>query len=176
MRSPIAAFFVVLLLAPVATAEPFTSREFNFSADFPIAPEQSAPQDSERDANGAVVSKVVAFNATVPSKYIAIVAVDSYIVPTAIDLQGTLAAERDSFLKEVNGTAATIAGDSFQGHSALRLRFDTPGHDIQGEGLVIVIEQEKPRIYVIVAAHGLQASSAEATSLDRFLRSFRLKQ
>ena len=176
MRSLAIAFVVVLLLSPAAvSAEPFTSSEFGFSADFPVTPQQKPPVDSERDENGNVVSRIVMFQAGVRGVYAASVNIDTHFVPRHVNAPATLATGRDSFLGAMSASATRTETLQIKGHPAMRFSYETSDHSARGRGLVIVIESEMPRIYMVVTAGRYPQVGADTdAALERFFNSFRL--
>jgi hypothetical protein len=167
--------FVLALFAFVpARADVFTSNQFRFAADFPDIVKESDPADSERDAAGNVISKIVMFSSGAPGRYFAAVAVDTYVVPAALNAAQALAAERDAYLREINATARNVTTRPFAGHAAMQFEFGTPNAAIAGRGLVVIIAKAQPVIYMLVTAYSPQVSAADRTAVERFYRSFRL--
>jgi hypothetical protein len=166
---------VLALLVSPALAEPFTSKEFGFSADFPDTPTRSAVQEGPRDAGGQIASTGVVFSASERGEWVTVLAIEIFQVERRLDRQGTLAAERDGFFNGRPGITHRSANDTFAGHPALRFTYEAKNEGLRGQGLVVLIETPKPRIYVVVATVRLSRETpAIAAALNRFLESFRL--
>jgi hypothetical protein len=167
---------VVLLLLPAAAlGETYTSEEFGFTADFPAAPVVGQPQGSEKDGNGNFISTSVSFTAAEQGVYAAIVSVESYSVPVKLDIDASLAVQRDSFVKGLNASVSSSAPGKQDGHPALFFSYDTPGHSMVGDGIVAYVETDKPRSYIVVTMETAATPVARTADLDRFLRTFHIK-
>lgn len=166
---------LLVLAASAAAADSFTSPEFRFSAEFPSAPKILASGvDGERNANGAVISKITAFGAGRKGAYAATVTVEIYQQSTRLDAQRALNTERDSFLRTNQTQLTSSAAISMGGHPALHFSFDSGPAALKGQGLVVVIEGEAPRMYMVIAEYTGNASADEIAALDRFVKSFQL--
>lgn len=172
MRLVFAGLIFALLVAPIALADPFTSAEFHFTADFPSDPKQQGPIDSMRDSAGVVISRITTFTAGRKNLYAVNVTVDAFLRPAQVNEQKTLEAERDSAVRQGRGNLTSSTPDTVGGHAALRFTYDAPSALIKGEGVVVLVASETPRIYVVLAEHTNNAGSGERAAIDRFLKSF----
>lgn len=167
---------VVLLLLPAAAlGEPYSSDDLGFTADFPVAPTVGDPTGSEKDKDGNFISTSVTFLAREQGVYMAGVTVDSYVVPTNLDVAQSLINERDSFLKPLNASYTSSNSGTQDGNPALLFSYDTPDHSTAGSAIVAIVTAEKPRIYLAITMHTPNASAAQIADLDKFLKSFQIK-
>ncbi|MBI3678090.1 MAG: hypothetical protein HY243_15890 [Proteobacteria bacterium] len=166
-----------LLLAPAAArAESYASDELKFSADFPETPTVSAPIDSERDAQDHIISRVISVTVGKQRTFMAAVFCDTFSVTKTLDVDGTLNLERDNF---VNGLPAAITSSHTElvnGHRAMYFTYAAANHGAAGQGVVIIVETEKPQIYLVETMYTRQASDSEKAALETFFASFRLNQ
>ena len=176
MRRIIFGLLVVLVATPDARADPFTSTEFHFTADFPSEPKAQGPIDSMRDASGAVISRITTFTAGRKNLYAVNVTIDAFLRPAHVDEQKTLEAERDSAVRQGRGNLTSSTPDTVGGYAALRFTYDAPTALIKGEGVVVLVASETPRIYVVLAERTNNAGSGERAAIDRFLKSFQLTE
>jgi hypothetical protein len=76
---------LMLAGAPSGFADKVSSSALRFSADFPGAVQQGAPEDNATDENDRVISRVTPFEDAVAGRYLALVMVDTYITPYPIE-------------------------------------------------------------------------------------------
>jgi hypothetical protein len=157
-----------------AVADSYTSSDLGFSADFPGTPTVGAPQGSEKDSAGNFISTLVYVNFARQGVYVAAVVEDHYDVPGAIDVPGTLTTERDNFLKAFHVERTSEHDDVVSGHPANFFTFDSDGHRAQGQGVVIVIDTPRPRIFIVATTYTPAASADDRAALDKFFASFKL--
>ena len=175
MRKMLVALAVVLLWPSAAQGAPFSSVELGFTADFPAAPTVGQAEDSEKDDNGKVVSHAVTVSAMEQGVYMTAVVTDTFIEPMKIDVTGSLTLERDNFLKGLGAALSSANPGTLDGRPAMFFTYDRPDHSAAGSGIVVVIDTEKPRVYIVVTMHTPAANDGLMADLDRFWRSFHLQ-
>lgn len=171
----IAGAMFLVLLSGGALAAPYSSDLLGFSADFPGTPAVDSPAGSEKDETGKFISTSVMVSEQVQGVYMAAVLVDTFDAPHVLDIPLSLANERDSFVKPLNGTVTTSNTGFVDGNQAMFFNYVTPDGSSAGGGIVSIVAGEKPRIYLLVTMHTANASSAQLAALDRFTGSLRIK-
>lgn len=167
---------VVLLLLPAAAlGETYSSDQYGFTADFPVAPTVGQPKGSEKDGNGNFISTAVDFTAAEGGVYAALISVESYVVPTKLDITQALAIQRDNLAKGLNASVSASDPGTQDGHPALFFSYDTPDHSAAGSGIVAYVETDKPRGYIVVTMRTPSTSAAQIADLDRFLKTFHIE-
>jgi hypothetical protein len=166
---------LILLFSSAAFGESFTSDRYGFSADFPDKPTIGEPRGSETDAKGNFISTTVIIQTGVQGFYTAMVTVDSYVVPTAIDTPSTLRAMVTSFVSELDGTATSSRPGKLDGYRARFFTYDTPNHTAAGKGIAVVVPGKKPRTYLVLTMRTPLATDDEIADLDKFIASFHVK-
>lgn len=164
-----------LLLAPsLATAEPYSSNDSGFSADFLADPDISAPRPSQKDADGNVESNTITYSAGQPGDYYSAVTVDTFLAPTPLDVAGSLTAERDTFANSF-GSVTSSRTDTFQGAPAVFFTFANDDGTQAGRGMVVILDQQPtPRIYLVTMVHKDSTPQATVDALNSFVDSFKL--
>ncbi len=168
-----AAVAAVLLAPWPAVAEPYSSSDFGFSADFLSDPEISPPRPSERDDAGHVESNAVTYSAGEPGDYYSAVTIDSFVVPTPIDVAGSLASERDTFARSF-GSITSSRTDTFEGLPAVFFTFANDEGTQAGRGMVVISAGATPRIYLVTMVHKDSTPQATVDALNSFIDSFRV--
>lgn len=173
MRFISAAVVAGLMLAstPSAFGDAFKSSTHKFSANFPAAVEQGAPEDNATDENGKVISRITSFQDSANGRYLAIVMADKYITPYAVSADVYLDHNMKGFLEGIKGTA-TQKRIQFEGNPAVQFSFDTPDHSIQGQGLLVFIPGPQPSAYMVGAMRMSNATPDDRAKLDAFITSF----
>jgi hypothetical protein len=172
------ASFALLLICFLGTAaaraEVYTSGVCHFSASFPFSPQISAPQASERNERGEVISHLVSTSAPKQGVLMAAVFCDSFDIARSIDIDQALNVERDNFLKELSAQVVTVRDQRTNGHRGRYFSYRSSA--AEGEGLVVVVEAKKPVIYLVITMHTSAASPDEISALKTFFASFQLTQ
>ena len=163
-------FFFALWSA--AFAESFDT--LGFSAEFPAVPVVHPQQDGSRDAQGRVLSKTVLVQAGIAHVYSAVVVVETFQVPHALDIDETLIANRDGCLKGWNATLTASDPMVLDGHRALLFRYLGAGGRGGGAGIVAVVEADAPRVFVLFTMVTPKADRELVDALERMVRSFHI--
>jgi hypothetical protein len=168
------AVVAALLLTPsLAAAETYASNDSGFSADFLADPDISAPRPSTKDADGNVESNTVSYSAGQPGDYYSAVTVDTFLAPTPLDVAGSLAAERDAFASSF-GSVTSSRTDTFQGEPAVFFTFASDDGTQAGRGMVVILDQPTPRIYLVTMVHKDSTPRETVDALNSFVDSFKL--
>jgi hypothetical protein len=165
---------LMLAGAPSGFADKVSSSALRFSADFPGAVQQGAPEDNATDENDRVISRVTPFEDAVAGRYLALVMVDTYITPYPIEASVYLKHNIQGFIDGIKGTA-TQKETTFEGHPAIQFSFDTPDHIMQGQGWLVFVPGEKPVGYMMAAGRMPDATAEDKAKLDAFYTSFDIK-
>ncbi len=165
---------VLFLIASMAEAgaEPYTSTEYGFTVDFPNPPQVTTPSPSEKDSAGNVLSNFLMFDGGLRGAYVASVAVDTFVKPYTVDVSGSLARERDNYIKAFGATLLDSHAGTLDGQQAMFFNYEKTDHTSLGRAVVIVIPSEKPRVYIAIVAYPGNAAQDELDLLNRFLDSF----
>lgn len=172
MRTFAAVLAAGLLFVSAASAETFVSNKYGFTADFPVAPVVGAEQNSETNDAGKVISRSVEIKAESTGIYTALVTVDSYIVPTKVDVASTLRTMIKMFVVQLDARATESKPTKLDGFPARTFSYKTPDHATAGNGVAVIVPGKLPRIYFVVTMHTAMASPAEIATLDKFVASF----
>jgi hypothetical protein len=165
-----------LLLGPAAAfGESFTSDKLAFSADFPFEPTVGDAAGSEVDHSGNFISTSVIVSSELPGVYVAMVTVDSYVVPMKLDVAATPRGTRDDFVKALKASVVSSDPGTRDGRRALFFRYETSNRSNVGSGIVVITQQKKPRIYLVVTTYTPNASAEQIGELDKFVASFHLR-
>lgn len=175
MRKLLGAVAVVWLLVVPAGAVPYASGDLGFAAEFPASPTVGAPEDSEKDEAGNVLSRSVTVSCLEQGVYMAAAVVDTFLKPIKIDVQGSLVLERDNFIKGLEASLVSANPSTLDGHRAMFFTYERPDHSAAGSGVVVIEETDVPRIFVVVTMHTPAATDAQKSDLDAFLSSFHTK-
>ncbi len=174
MRKLAAVVATLCVLFLPAAAEQFTSAQLGFSADFPTTANVGQSDGSEKDNNGNFISHAVMTTSAQPGYFVAIAVVDSFDIPFNLDIPGTLATERDNFLKSLNASITASHTGTLDGNQATFFTYDTADHSASGSGVVAVVAREKPRVYMAATMYTPNASSDQVAALGTFLESFHI--
>ena len=170
------AISLALLLLPVAAhAESFTSDKYGFTADFPVPPTVGEPKGSVADNEGNFISTMVMFSAHEPGTTSSLVTVDTYAVPTKLNVAATLKAMRNDFIRGMEAKIVSSDPGMRDGHQALFFTYDTRDHSAAGSGIAIIVLRKKPRTYLVVNMHTPAAAAEQIVAVDAFLASFHIK-
>ncbi|MDE2184165.1 MAG: hypothetical protein KGJ78_14190 [Alphaproteobacteria bacterium] len=172
----LAAVLAFLVLFPVAAqGDTFVSNRFGFSADFPGTPAVGEPKPSETDSKGRTVADLVMIKSEVAGVYTAMVTVETYTVPTPIDVPSTLAAQSLGFVGGMEGVMSGVKSVKIDGFRARRFHYATPDKSAVGDGLVVIVTGRLPRIYLVLTMRTPQSSEEDAALLKAFINSFHLQ-
>lgn len=175
MLSMAVAFACLCVLSVSAGAQPFSSDQYGFSAEFPGEPAVGRPQSAETDAKGKVIANSVMVQSQVMGVYTAMVTVESYIVPTKIDIGTTLAAMPKLFVDQLDAVMTSSKPGKLDGHRARFFSYETRDHASSGKGIAVVIPGKLPRTYLVLTNYTSIASEENKAALDRFITSFHVK-
>ena len=164
-------FLLVLFLYPVVSwAAMVNSPEQGFSADFPMNPEVTGPAPSEKDNRGKILSISVTYEAQTEN-IVLTVAVDTFTMPTKIDVGSSLKAERNRFIDDAAASLTSSRVDTFDGYAATYFTFEI--RKAKGRGLVVIQDKPIPKTYIVTGLYTREnGDSVEA--VNRFMDSFRL--
>ena len=171
----VAASVAWFLWPATAFGAQFVSDKYGFSADFPNEPTVSEPKGSETDNEGNFISTMVMFSAHEPGTTSALVTVDTYAVPTKLNVAATLKAMRNDFIRGLEAKIVSSDPGTRDGHQALFFTYDTRDHSAAGSGIAIIVPRKKPRTYLVVNMHTPAASAEQIVVADAFLASFHIK-
>ena len=162
---------LVLAGAAPGFADTLTSAAHRFSANFPGSARQGETKDNEKDGDGAVISRATDFQDVIPDRYMALLIADTYIKPYRMTASGYIEPNFKNFVDGIKATA-TRKDVVVDGYPAVEFSFDTADHSLQGKGLIVFVDEELPRGYMLVAAPLPGATADDKTKLDAFLASF----
>ena len=165
---------LMLAGAPVSFADTFTSAAHRFSANFPGAVQQGETKDNEKDQDGNVISRATDFQDAAASRYVALLMADAYIKPYRMTPNGYIGPNVKNFLDGIKATA-TQKDTTVDGYPAVEFSFDTADHALQGKGLIVFVDEELPRGYMLIAAQLPGATAGDKAKLDAFLASFDIR-
>lgn len=176
LKQMVLAASVAMLLWPAASSgAQFESDKYGFSANFPDEPTVSKPKGSETDQQGNFIARMVMCTAAEQGEITALVTVDSYSVPTKLNVPADLKTMRDDFVRGMGAKLVSSSAGTRDGYRALFFVYDTQDHSAAGNGVAIIVPQKKPRTYLVVTMHTEAASTQQLSNLDEFFASFHLK-
>jgi hypothetical protein len=167
-------FSLLAFAAPCALADVVSAPDYGFSADFPVTPQITPPAPSEKDADGKTISMATIYNGGVQGSYVSIVTVDVFNGPTKINVSASLDQERDNFVKPFSAQITQSHTGTLQGSPANFFTFSTPDGSIQGRGMIVILDQPTPRIYIVTMAYRAGTPQATIDALNLFIDSFKL--
>jgi hypothetical protein len=155
-------------------ADTFTSAAHRFSVNFPGSARQGETKDNEKDSDGNVLSRATDFQDVAPGRYMALLMADTYIKPYRMTTSGYIEPNVKNFLDGIKATA-TQKEATVDGYPAVEFSFDTADDTLQGKGIVVFVDEELPRGYMLIAAPLAGATADDKAKLDAFLASFDIK-
>ena len=160
---------LLLLLAPVVSAQPFSSAEYGYAADFPCTPEEQ--RDPGQRVNGQLVSDSATVACQTENQYFVGMSVDRYYTGA----HPTLESIRDAYLRGFNGSGGRSASATIGGHSALLFTFQSNANpNATGRGMVVFVDGQPSRYYTVVLVRGPNTTPEALAVADHFLDSFRV--
>jgi hypothetical protein len=170
----LAALPIFACLAFGAAAEPFSSKDFGFSAEFPSSPTAIPTPIAEKDGKGRPVSTAMRFIAK-NENYFTGVNVDLFTDATKFeDVPKSLVHTQNTF---VDGAAYKLVEShvgQVQSYPAEFFTFEAPDEIVKGHGVVVIVPAVSPRRYLITYMSTSNATPSETEALDRFLASFKI--
>jgi hypothetical protein len=164
---------LMLVGASSAFADTFSSAQHRFSATFPGAVTQGADEDNATDDTGKVISKISAFEDVVQGRYMAILMVDTYLVPFSTEPGVYMKKHVKDFADGIKGIA-TSQDTTFEGNPAIQFTFTSPSLKLSGEGRIVYVGSQKPVGYMMIAGRMAKATADDTAKLNAFLYSFHL--
>jgi hypothetical protein len=164
---------LMLVGASSAFADTFSSAQHHFSATFPAQVKQGADEDNATDDDGKVISKISTFEDVVAGRYMAILMVDTYLVPFSTEPGVYMKKHVKDFADGIKGTA-TPQETTFEGNPAIQFTFTSPSLKLSGEGRIVYVGTQKPTGYMMIAGRMANATADDTAKLNAFLYSFHL--